>query len=355
MAAYSDFILTAGGMGLLAEVMQGGELEFRSLAAGAGAYSPEERGRVPVRAMTALKDERQRTPITSVKKTEGEDGASVSLKASLSNQGLADGYRITEVGIYAGIKGGGADVLYCVATTDEPDHMPGASAGLYSVLYRALVGLDTAEDVTVYCTPGDYVSQEDFQEAVASLKQEVTRALGGKADTEAGKGLSSNDYTDEDKEAVGGLNGLAFGQDADGNWGYKAPGAEGVEPFGGGGAVELWRNRIPPSEFGGQTVSLPDSINRYKYYEILFVSCFGTTAIHSSGRILSPYSSILECAAGLGANDRAKVIYSREFYFSQDGVSVTFEPGAVFDLKSGEADGGSTEAAIPVMILGYKQ
>ena len=54
-----------------------------------------------------------------------------------------------------------------------------------------------------------------------------------KMDPEEGMGLSHNDFTDEYKEAVDGLNGLGFGQDAEGNWGYTAPGANEVVPFGG--------------------------------------------------------------------------------------------------------------------------
>lgn len=55
-----------------------------------------------------------------------------------------------------------------------------------------------------------------------------------KIDPEEGMGLSHNDFTDEYKEAVDGLNGVGFGQDADGNWGYTVPGTETVVPFGSG-------------------------------------------------------------------------------------------------------------------------
>lgn len=54
-----------------------------------------------------------------------------------------------------------------------------------------------------------------------------------KMDPEEGMGLSHNDFTDEYKEAVDGMNGLGFGQDAEGSWGYKVPGANEVVPFGG--------------------------------------------------------------------------------------------------------------------------
>ncbi len=54
-----------------------------------------------------------------------------------------------------------------------------------------------------------------------------------KMDPEEGMWLSHNDFTDEYKEAVDGLNGLKFGQDAKGNWGYLAPDTEEMVPFGG--------------------------------------------------------------------------------------------------------------------------
>lgn len=56
--------------------------------------------------------------------------------------------------------------------------------------------------------------------------------LESKAEPDEGMGFSHNDFTDEYKEAVDGLGGLKFGQDAEGNWGYTAPGTEEIIPFG---------------------------------------------------------------------------------------------------------------------------
>lgn len=113
----------------------------------------------------------------------------------------------------------------------------------YDAFQEALGKKVDAEDGKVLSS-NDYTDQD--KEAVDGLQ----RALEGKVDAEAGKALSSNDYTDQDKEAVDGLSGLKFGQDADGNWGYTAPDADEVVPFGsmgaskdiyGDGAVSLGR------------------------------------------------------------------------------------------------------------------
>ena len=258
MAVYKDFKLTNKGIDLFAELLQGsGEMEFRYLAAGSGSYAEGESSDEYIRGMGSLKEERQRVPFTSVKKM---DDGMVSLKADLSNQGLTESYLMTEVGIYAGIAGSEESVLYCVTTPESPDYMPDFSAGrLYNVVFRTLISIGDAEDITVVYTPDNYVSKEEFQDALKG-KVDVEEgkglssndytdqdkkavdglpdALKGKVDVEEGKGLSANDYTDQDKKVVDGLNGLGFGQDENGSWGYKAPGSQVLVPFGAGEDIE---------------------------------------------------------------------------------------------------------------------
>ncbi len=65
----------------------------------------------------------------------------------------------------------------------------------------------------------------------------LKKSLDRKVEAEDGKGLSA-DYIDQDKKAVDGLNGLSFGQDEEGSWGYKAPGSQVLVPFGADGDKE---------------------------------------------------------------------------------------------------------------------
>ncbi len=263
MAAYSNFTLTSDGMEFFLDLLQGGgEMEFRCLAAGSGIYTDEEKGTEYIRRMEALKEERQRLPFISVRKEPG----GVGLKADMSNQGLTEGYYITEIGIYAGKKGEEGEVLYCVATTDNPDFMPDASSGrFYNVIFRTLISLGDVQQVTVSYTPDTYVLAEDLQEA-----------LKGKVDITEGKDLSSNDYTDEDKHAVEGLGGLTFGQDAEGRWGYTAPGTDEVVPFGRGGSggsgtmiVKCGNEAIPAgSIIAGYSKYRGEGVYRYLHQDV---------------------------------------------------------------------------------------
>lgn len=179
MAIYKDFKLTNKGIDLFAELLQGsGEMEFRYLVAGSGSYAEGESSEEYIRGMGSLKEERQRVPFTSVKKM---DDGMVSLKADLSNQGLTESYLMTEVGIYAGIAGSEESVLYCVTTPESPDYMPDFSAGrLYNVVFRTLISIGDAEEITVVYTPDTYVSKEELQDALKDkVNAEDVRRLSG--------------------------------------------------------------------------------------------------------------------------------------------------------------------------------
>lgn len=320
MAVYKDFKLTNKGIDLFAELLQGsGEMEFRYLAAGSGSYAEGESSEEYIRGMGSLKEERQRVPFTSVKKM---DDGMVSLKADLSNQGLTESYLMTEVGIYAGIAGSEESVLYCVTTPESPDYMPDFSAGrLYNVVFRTLISIGDAEDITVVYTPDNYVSKEEFQDALKG-KVDVEEgkglssndytdqdkkavgglpdALKGKVDVEEGKGLSANDYTDQDKKAVDGLNGLSFGQDEEGSWGYKAPGSQVLVPFGAGGDIEeaarferivIGTNHNASFGAGEVLATFPEDFV-YKYGQVFveIVYCihnsYGTDKNYTTGMVL---------------------------------------------------------------------
>lgn len=76
-----------------------------------------------------------------------------------------------------------------------------------SVNGHTLEGDKTAEDLGLMPEGGAYTKEEadgrfETKEKAASDLQAVTEAIGGKVDKEAGKGLSKNDYTDEDKAKV---------------------------------------------------------------------------------------------------------------------------------------------------------
>ena len=168
MAVYKNFILTNGGIDLLADLMNGsGGLEFRYLAVGAGSYSETEKNVGAIRVMNGLKDERKRVPFAFIEKR--KDGF-VGLKANVTNEGLQDGYKMTEAGIYAGKKGVEGEVLYCVSIVDNPDYMPDFSYGLYNVIFKMIISIGDVSQATIEYTQDTYALAEDLQ-------SEVNRAI----------------------------------------------------------------------------------------------------------------------------------------------------------------------------------
>ena len=151
-----------------------------------------------------------------------------------------ESYYFREIGILVETEDGVK--LYVYDNCGEDAQYITASTGKAAVKRRVRLTLTVSgvAEVTVINPAVMYITYEDFQEAVDSLKTEIVTelrtGLAGKVDTEEGKDLSSNDYTDEDKHAVEGLGGLTFGQDAEGRWGYTAPGTDEVVPFGRGGS-----------------------------------------------------------------------------------------------------------------------
>ena len=76
-----------------------------------------------------------------------------------------------------------------------------------SINGHTLEGDQTAEDLGLMPSGGAYTKEEadgrfETKEKAASDLKAVTEAIGGKVDKVAGKGLSKNDYTDEDKAKV---------------------------------------------------------------------------------------------------------------------------------------------------------
>ena len=191
-----------------------------------------------------------------------------------------ESYYFREIGILVETEDG--EKLYVYDNCGEDAQYITASTGKAAVKRRVRLTLTVSgvAEVTVINPAVMYVTYEDFQEAVDSLKTEIVTelrtGLAGKVDTEEGKDLSSNDYTDEDKHAVEGLGGLTFGQDAEGRWGYTAPGTDEVVPFGRGGSggsgtmiVKCGNEAIPAgSIIAGYSKYRGEGVYRYLHQEV---------------------------------------------------------------------------------------
>ena len=244
MAAFCEAVLTTQGNSLLIEAAAGHKIEFTRLATGSGEYDGTE----GLRAMEALKEERQSFPFVRYEKASEE---SVLLTAVISNEGMTLGYRMTEMGVYGRLEGEEEEILCSIAITpsqEEADFWPPWN-GLapMEIVQRYYISISpeavpvitvdqgsalaeiAAETLRAQSEEGRLGEKIEEEEARAAGEEEklyrfvetgmtgVTESIEGEArraqqseaelesrkvDKVEGKQLSSNDYTSIEKEKV---------------------------------------------------------------------------------------------------------------------------------------------------------
>lgn len=163
MAKFSDAYLTDAGADLIAQsITDGVKIDFIRMEIGDGEYTEEEKSKDVLRKRTSLKNKRQESSFNSVEKA--KDSA-VKLKAAIDNRNVTNGYRMTEIGIFAKASGDTASdgVLYSIAVAIEADYMPPESTPItYIQEFYTKVG--NAENVEITVSTGVYALAEDLAE-----------------------------------------------------------------------------------------------------------------------------------------------------------------------------------------------
>ena len=163
MARFNDAYLTDAGADLIAQsITDGVKIDFVRMEIGDGEYTEEEKSKDVLRKRTSLKNKRQESSFNSVEKA--KDSA-VKLKAAIDNRNVTNGYRMTEIGIFAKASGGTASdgVLYSIAVAVEADYMPPESTPItYIQEFYTKVG--NAENVEITVSTGVYALAEDLAE-----------------------------------------------------------------------------------------------------------------------------------------------------------------------------------------------
>ena len=149
MAVYNNSIPTEVGRKLENQVRGGqGLMEFAYIEVGSGIYTEEDRKQA--RHMDSLKEARQRFFFSSISQIEDGDGDYLILESVIHNEGLEEGYHLTEVGIFARLVGKEETVLYCICLVDEPDYMPPQTDDkVYEIILHSMVKCYDAEHVTI--------------------------------------------------------------------------------------------------------------------------------------------------------------------------------------------------------------
>lgn len=98
------------------------------------------------------------------------DGGQAILSVQFQNMGLATGFFVNEIGIYAKDPTSGNQILYCYATFDDtPDWIAPASSAWYTRTYDVVTIISNVANVTVTISPSAMVSTDDFNVAMENV------------------------------------------------------------------------------------------------------------------------------------------------------------------------------------------
>lgn len=160
MPDFRKAVITNKGIALNAKAQDGRcAIQFTKASTGSGMHAASE----DLAAMTALSSLKQNF---SFDRKEYQAPNTVMLRLTINNQGLMEGYRICEFGIYATDPDEG-EILYSVAVPVEghEDVLPAyAESGLVTMTVENYVTVSNAETVTIVTGTGVYALADDMTE-----------------------------------------------------------------------------------------------------------------------------------------------------------------------------------------------
>ena len=169
-------VITNSGLALAMSCLElGHKIEFVSFAMGNGAYTEEQKTESALKRMASLKDQKQSFGFASFEREEGQ----VSLEVRATNEGLSEGYYMTEYGVYARDANlvDAPLVLYEVGVEDNPSYMPEEDLAPTVVNVMCVTAVYNSLDVTVVISQTAYALQRDLtaaREDTAALDLRVT-------------------------------------------------------------------------------------------------------------------------------------------------------------------------------------
>lgn len=168
MARFKKAVITEKGLSLVTKVQTGSTtLKFTKIETGSGSYGDED-----VSTQTGLREKKQEFSLSSISVV---DNDTVKIRTVISNAGLAEGYYIREIGLFAQDPDEG-EILYslAVAYDGQWDYLPAESE-----VSPATINLDTfssvanASTVTIQGGTGAYASAADLENLAEKLQEHI--------------------------------------------------------------------------------------------------------------------------------------------------------------------------------------
>ncbi|MDE7247866.1 MAG: hypothetical protein K2N43_08260 [Lachnospiraceae bacterium] len=212
MAEFYEAVTTDVGLALSADLLTGEQIVFTKLVTGSGVYDEQDMTRPRLRKAWQIKEPRQQFEFSRIEKVTDN---CILLKTLISNVNMTEGYRMTEIGVYAKKQGDEGDgILYSISVAKEPDFFPRYNGlAAIEIIEEYYITVSDAAEVLLQAGSGAAVLAEDLEK----LKKELEALLGQKIEELQNKIDSTEDpfvqmteetYIPPEKRAKGTLYGL---------------------------------------------------------------------------------------------------------------------------------------------------
>lgn len=176
MAEFYAAVTTDAGLALSADLLTGEQMVFTKLVTGSGVYDEQELRRPVLQKAEQIKEPRQQFEFSRIEK---ETDNCILLKTLISNVNLTEGYRMTEIGIYAKKQGEEGDgILYSLSVAREPDFFP-CYNGLAAVeiIEEYYITVSDAACVSLQTSSSAAVLKEDLEKLKAEIQEELNKKI----------------------------------------------------------------------------------------------------------------------------------------------------------------------------------
>lgn len=172
MAEFYEAVTTEAGLALAADLLTGEQIVFTKLVTGSGSYDVQDMTRPSLQRAWQIKEPRQIFDFSRIEKVTDN---CILLKSLISNINLTEGYRMTEIGVYAKKKSDEeGEILYSISVAKEPDFFPRYNGlAAVEIIEEYYITVSDAAEVVLQAGSGAAVLAEDLEK----LKKELEELL----------------------------------------------------------------------------------------------------------------------------------------------------------------------------------
>lgn len=176
MAEFHEAVTTDAGISLSADLLTGEQIVFTKLVTGSGIYDEEEMKRTSLRKVSQIKEPRQEFEFSRIEK---ETDYCILLKTLISNINLTEGYRMTEIGVYAKKQGEEGDgILYSISVAKEADFFPRYNGmAAVEIIEEYYITVSDAAEVSLQTGSSAAVLKEDLEKLKEEIQAELNKKI----------------------------------------------------------------------------------------------------------------------------------------------------------------------------------